>query len=281
VPLRDLTRACRFPDVDGAKTESDKYLQWRKLEGGGWKQGRKVSETVLGALVGVLGTSVGVAVAFAFTIGHERVKAATSRKELAAILAIELIWQAKYIAETATRINRCLMDKPRALRAEDDLAMHLPPAPFLYQASLGKLGLLPHEASSQLVVIYNELRKTIEATKARHKIVASDEEDKSRPREMGVTKTGEQWLLGELTYIPRWAELWRGVAMEAVLALSELEKAAGDALNKRQRDHVQSTIGSLLAVRDGGEVTLPDDEFFLGLPPLEPSRHTSADGAQG
>jgi ABC-type lipoprotein release transport system permease subunit len=67
-------------------------------------------ETVIGAVIGVIGgivgTLLGVAVTYAFTLRHERIKNQKASKQLAAILIIEIISQAKYISETITVINR-------------------------------------------------------------------------------------------------------------------------------------------------------------------------------
>ena len=166
-----------------------------------------MNDTAIGAFIGVVGTILGVVVAFAFTLLHESAKDEATRKRLAAVLVAELMNQADYVLSCCTIINRSFIDAPHLLLSEDDLKEQFPPKARVYNASLAQLSLLPHNVSSHLVLMYNEMQKVVDATKIPLVNNLKERETTSSPQEKWITKSGDLISITGPIYMHRWAEL--------------------------------------------------------------------------
>ena len=207
-------------------------------------------------ILGVVGT-------YGFTFFHESRKEQAARKQLAAILCIELFQQSEHIIHCCTVVNRAFLADPKEMLDEDDIKRYFPPPPVVYLASLDKLGVVKHQVSSDLINFYDQIQRAKDQTvRPQERINDTDEIPVTAVR--WIDNEGKPWSVdcdGEI-YMHRWATAWQGAAFSAQLLLHSLRAEAGDALNNYRRDSVESEIGILREMWKGKNVTmLPDDRI--------------------
>jgi hypothetical protein len=116
---------------------------------------------LLGAIVGVAGTIVGVIVAFLFSVGRDWLSTCRERRRVGTILYQELFDQAQAVALCASYVNAfnvISLEEKRSRIERINIDFHAPADPIVFAGLVDRLPLLGASAGT-LVICYAAIQE--------------------------------------------------------------------------------------------------------------------------